>query len=188
MRSMMRVPVLLGSVALLLIAVAAVVFISGDTALGREDDPVVVDDGKQIESTTNISVEEAVTIALNHANGKVDDVDIKQRGSDVFYDIEVGDTDVLINATDGSVIRIDRDDDDDDDKRGDTSSGKASQFGNIISTDEAIAIARTVASGDVREIELDEDDGRLEYEIEIGNYDVEIDAHTGEILDVDHDD
>lgn len=186
MRSQLRVPILLGSAALLLIAVAAVIFVSEDTVLGRQSDPVVIDDGQVYEREASISIEEAISIALNHADGKVDDVDLKHRGGTLVYDIEIGDTDIVIDANDGTVIHIDHDDDDDD--RNGNAAGNTTSTADIISQDEAVSIARTVAEGDVRKIELDEDDGRLEYEIEIGNYDIEIDAVTGEILDVDHDD
>jgi len=69
-------------------------------------------------------------------------------------------------------------------------SNKSNQ--TIIGTEEAIRIAKTIADGKVEEVELDHDDGRHIYEIEIenGKYEVEIeiDAYTGEILDVEYDD
>lgn len=189
MRTLIRVPFLLGTVALLLIAVAAVVFVSGDTVMGQQQDNVVVDDGQTAVPEANVSVERAIQIALAHANGKVDDVDVERHGDDMVYKIEVGDTDVVIDAADGKVIKVEPDDDDHDhDQKQDTKRNNENQAAGIISPDDAIAIARTVADGTVYEVELDEDDGRLEYDVEIGAYDVEIDAHTGEILDIDHDD
>lgn len=60
-----------------------------------------------------------------------------------------------------------------------------------ISKAEAINIAYTVAKGTVIKTELDTDDGRTTYEIELrdGNieYDVEIDATTGKILTFEQD-
>lgn len=57
---------------------------------------------------------------------------------------------------------------------------------------EAIAIAMNKQSGHIEEAELDEDDGRLLYEIEIetanGEVEIDIDAVSGKILKVERDD
>ena len=63
---------------------------------------------------------------------------------------------------------------------------------SFISVEEAIEIALEEFSGKVEEAEFDEDDGRYLYEIEIENGDkeaeFEIDAVTGEIIDMEIDD
>ena len=60
-----------------------------------------------------------------------------------------------------------------------------------ISKSEAIKIANTVAKGTVVKVELDNDDNQYKYEIELrdGNieYDVEIDANSGQIIEFDQD-
>lgn len=62
---------------------------------------------------------------------------------------------------------------------------------NKLTAEEAIAVARQHASGTVKEVELDKDDGRLIYEIEMKDgkyeYDLDIDAYTGEVLDFEKD-
>lgn len=66
----------------------------------------------------------------------------------------------------------------------------------MLTKQQAIQIAQSKASGKVTEVELDDDDNRLVYEIEIRNgkmeYDFEIDAKTGAIIkyeeDLDDDD
>lgn len=59
----------------------------------------------------------------------------------------------------------------------------------LIGFERASAIALELAEGQVTYIELSEDDGRKEYEVEIRNeeheYDFEIDAVTGEVLEQD---
>jgi len=65
---------------------------------------------------------------------------------------------------------------------------------STISPDRAIEIALSQFSGQVEDVELDADDGRLIYEIEIessrGDAEIEIDAYTGEVIvaDIDLDD
>lgn len=64
----------------------------------------------------------------------------------------------------------------------------------LISRDEAvrIAISQTGPSARVTEVELDNDDGRIIYEVELEGgpyeYELEIDATTGNILDFEKDD
>lgn len=63
---------------------------------------------------------------------------------------------------------------------------------SVISRDQAINIALKQFSGRVEDVELDDDDGRLIYEIELENKrgdeaEIEIDAYTGAVLVVDID-
>ena len=57
----------------------------------------------------------------------------------------------------------------------------------MISSDQAKKIALNKVNGKIVEFELDEDDGRLIYEIEIKKdgreYNLEIDAYTGKIIE-----
>ena len=62
----------------------------------------------------------------------------------------------------------------------------------MISTKEAIKIAENKTGAKVDEIELDEDDGKTVYEIELitghTEYELTIDAFTGKILEMETDD
>lgn len=62
----------------------------------------------------------------------------------------------------------------------------------VISRDEAIEIALAQFSGEVDDVDLEEEDGRLIYEIEIERDDqeaeIEIDAYTGEVIVMEIDD
>src|SRR5699024_2021150 len=63
---------------------------------------------------------------------------------------------------------------------------QAEQKNTVISEQDARKIALKEFSGTIDDIELDEEDGRLIYEIEIEKgereAEIEIDAHTGEII------
>ncbi|RCW77193.1 PepSY domain-containing protein [Saliterribacillus persicus] len=78
-------------------------------------------------------------------------------------------------------------------KRDDTDDqGKTIDINTLISKEKAKEIALKEADGTITDIELDEDDGRMLYEIEMdtdtNEVDIEIDAYTGEILSISMDD
>jgi len=82
----------------------------------------------------------------------------------------------------------DDDNDDNDDQQDIVDSGVVSQEKRIISYDEARRIALSLTGGGtIASIELDHDDDKAEYEIEIINdgkaYDIEIDGYSGKVLD-----
>jgi uncharacterized membrane protein YkoI len=53
---------------------------------------------------------------------------------------------------------------------------------------QAIASAQTAASGALNELDLEHADGRLVFNVDVGDADVKVDAATGEVVRVDHDD
>ena len=69
-----------------------------------------------------------------------------------------------------------------------TTAGNQHPFEGVLSIEEAKQIALTEFEGKVTEIELDKDDGRLIYEVELkdGTHEaeIELDATTGEIIEV----
>lgn len=92
---------------------------------------------------------------------------------------------VMLAALGGFSCAVYADDDWDDDRR--------YRGGDIISVERAIDIAKDrVGGGRVEDVDLDSDDGRRYYEIEIERrgleYEVKVDARTGRVLEVDVDD
>ncbi len=78
--------------------------------------------------------------------------------------------------------------DDDDDDYGETEATLSIEdLNGVISPGEAAAIALTAATGDVEEIELENEAGRLVYEVELTTAEVTVDAQTGEVLAVEAD-
>jgi uncharacterized membrane protein YkoI len=57
-----------------------------------------------------------------------------------------------------------------------------------ITVEQAVAAAQAAATGDVGEVDLEEVDGRLVFNVDIGDHDVKIDAHDGSVVSVDSDD
>ncbi|MGG3309011.1 PepSY domain-containing protein [Paenibacillus lautus] len=143
-----------------------------------------------------IGMEKAEQLALAAANGKVESMDIDRKKGKLVYDVEIQqnnrDVDVWIDAYTGKSlgVRVDRDDDDDD---------RDNLPGNLIGAGKASAIAvKHVKGGTAVEVDLDQDDGRWVYDVEVktanGSSDVEVHAVSGKVIKAeyekydDHDD
>jgi uncharacterized membrane protein YkoI len=57
-----------------------------------------------------------------------------------------------------------------------------------ITEQQAIAAAQTAASGGLNEVDLEHAGGRLVFNVDVGDADVKVDAATGKVVRVDHDD
>ncbi len=57
-----------------------------------------------------------------------------------------------------------------------------------ISEQDAIAAAQSAASGPLNEIDLEDYEGSLVFNVDVGSYDVEVDAATGQVLATGQDD
>ena len=67
-----------------------------------------------------------------------------------------------------------------------------SKTSDLISREEAIQIAEKSVNGKAYSFEMDEDDGQIEYEIELktdrGEVEIEMNGRNGEIIEIDYDD
>ena len=145
---------------------------------------------EEVEKTKDIlSVEKVKEIALAEQDGHIDDIELDNEDGYSYYEVDVenGDAeyDIYIEAYTGEVLHVESDDHDDYDENNKT-------VENIISVEEAKKIAVERVGGKVIELELDEDDNRYEYEMELktdnGEVEMTIDAVTGEILEQEMDD
>lgn len=153
---------------------------------------------------TMINFGEAKKAALKAAGNKghIDDIDLEKYNNKAFYDVEIeqGDNDVTvyIDAYTGKTLDVftSNDDDDryDDDRYEDDDDRYESEaIASVkLSAADAEKIAKKqLSNSKVVQIELDEDDNRLQYEVEVVNSkyeaEVEIDANTGKVLSVDKD-
>jgi len=132
-----------------------------------------------------VSKEEAVKSVSEQVNGEVIKVE-KDLDDTLTYEMtmktENGYEDIEVDASNGEVIEREYDDDSDD-----------SYPAAKISLEEAEKIAlKKVANGTITDVELDRENGLLVYEIEVEKkwleYDLVIDANTGDVLHVGKDD
>ncbi|NYF23318.1 PepSY domain-containing protein [Sporosarcina sp. JAI121] len=134
-----------------------------------------------------LTIEEAEAIAVKSVDGKVTQIELDREKSGDIYEVEVKsdgvEYDLDIDAKTGNVLRTDSDDEFDDD---DSDDKVIVSDGKFITKEAAVKIAMKQAKGTATEVELDEDDGRVVYEIEIKDgkyeYDFDIDAISGEVL------
>lgn len=199
MRSRFRVRYIAAAGVVALVAgLALAAFTSNGTVLGytgfnhlTENRQLAVNFQQTLPGTSQtngqpaISPDEAVEIAQTAASGTVDSLDIEQRRGRVVYDIEVGETDVIVDATDGSIVRVETDHDDDDDWD-DTNNRQTPAPG--ISFGDAIRAAEEATGGTFDEVELDYERGQLIYDVDMGRNDVIVDATDGTVLSVHNDD
>ena len=149
----------------------------------------------RVAGTKLLTKDQVIAIAKKKAKGTVTEVELDSDDGRKHYDIEIKDGtyeyDFEIDAITGKILEFEKDRDDDAKKV--NKQATATKTNKVASTkkamltkDQAIAIAMKQATGTVTDFELDEDDGRKVYEIEIENgtyeYEFEIDAFTGKVL------
>lgn len=162
---------------MLIPAVAGVLAIGG-VALAEDSVPSV---SKQAEKM--ISLQEAKQVATEKVKGGiVTEIELDEDDGRYHFDVDLKDGkyeyDLEVDAFTGEIIKFEKEAD---------KNHKQVKSGKLLTKEEAIAIAKKRASGTVQEIELDEDDGRKEYDIEMRDgefkYEFELDAVTGEFLE-----
>ena len=139
----------------------------------------------QVTGAKLLTKEQAIAIATKKAKGTVTKAKLDDDDGRKHYDIEIKDGtyeyDFEIDAITGEILEFDKERDDDEKKNNQATNGT-----KLLTKDQVIAIAMKRAKGIVTDIELDTDDGRKIYEIEIEDgtyeYDFEIDAVSGEVL------
>ncbi|MGL4791098.1 MAG: PepSY domain-containing protein [Anaerotignaceae bacterium] len=156
-----------------------------------------------VQASPNISLNEAKTAALKHANLTNDQVTFVKTASYEKQGIYLYDLEFLnnttkysyeINKTNGNIISYytkdlynhsnDHDDDDDYYKMPDTSKFITDEKAQTIALEHSGVSATSISK---IKCKLDEDDGMYVYEIEFKknntDYEYEIDAYTGKLLD-----
>lgn len=130
-----------------------------------------------------VSKEEAIKGVSEQLNGEVTKVERDLDDTSLTYEMTVktenGYEDVEMNASNGQLIEQEYDDDDDDTRYSEAK----------VSLEEAEKIAlKEVANGTITDVELDMENGLLVYEMEVEKnwleYDLVIDANTGDVLHV----
>ncbi len=98
-------------------------FALGGAALARGGGdpapPGTLDDGGALLPKAGLSVEQAVAAAKSAASGKIGEVDLEYAGSTLVFNVDVGTSDVKVDAAEGSLVAVDSDDENDSENEGD---------------------------------------------------------------------
>lgn len=149
------------------------------------------------KQTTTIEEAKAKDIALQKTDGG-DITNIQLAVDDGVKQYEVDITkgnkeyDVDIDSSSGKIIEFDEDQKDDEDEK-EEKEENLQNASPAISLDQAIKTALKSAKGTVNETDLDQENNRLVYEIEIDTADqreatVSVDAKNGDVISVEIDD
>ncbi|MFA1822588.1 PepSY domain-containing protein [Virgibacillus oceani] len=137
-----------------------------------------------------LSIEQVKEIALNEFPGVIKELELDKDDGRLEYEIEIKnenreEAELDIDAHTGEILKMDL-------ELKPNSTGSKQLPEDILSVAEISEIALNEFSGRLKEIELDTDDGHLIYEVEIKNKgkeaEMDIDARTGEIFEIEIDD
>jgi len=179
-----------------IIAIPALLIAIGGGAVFAQSDLFV-----QAVNNPSISAGEAKKIALKQLDGEIIGFEFDADDRTPHYEIDIlkdnGKIEVKVDADTGKAVVTERENirtiktENPVKTDGTVKATDSANNSSVITEEQAIEIAQAKAKGTVTDIELDEDDNRLIYEIEIRNgkmeYDFEIDAKTGDIIKYEED-
>ncbi|MDQ0270854.1 PepSY domain-containing protein [Cytobacillus purgationiresistens] len=171
---------------------AAGVILGGAAAVGATGQDSKVNTPKANDHKELITMDKVKEIALKKQAGEIESIELESHLGTEYYDVEIEngkiDYDIHIDAMTGKVLSVKEDHDGDYDDVGETGSLSSK---DLLPEQEALKIAEKAVNGKVVEMKLDKDDGLAVYEFELktdrGEAEVEINAVTGEVLDLEND-
>ena len=147
----------------------------------------------ELAKQAQITEQEATKIALEKVPGTVNEVELENEDGLIVYEFEIvgedgSEQDLDVDAKTGEIVKVEADDDENDDF---SQADLAKQA--KITKDEASENALEQVPGTVTEVELDDENGLVVYDVEINAEDgtqqsVEVDAKTGKIVNVELED
>ena len=85
-----------------------------DADEGEDDDAQApsgtLDDGKELLPHAGITIEAAIAAAQSAATGPVGEVDLEHANGRLVFNVDIGDKDVKVDASDGSIVSADSND------------------------------------------------------------------------------
>jgi uncharacterized membrane protein YkoI len=69
-----------------------------------------LDDGKELLPRAGITIDEAIATAQTAASGQIDEIDLEYYQGRLVFNVDVGNTDVKVDASNGTVVTVEVDD------------------------------------------------------------------------------
>jgi uncharacterized membrane protein YkoI len=69
-----------------------------------------LDDGKDLLPQAKVTEQQAIAAAQGAATGALNEVDLEHRAGTLVFNVDVGSSDVKVDATTGKVVAVDHDD------------------------------------------------------------------------------
>jgi len=189
---------------ILIPALAATIIAGGGFSIANaaksQDKPTTevieeMDDQSQAElaKQAKITEEAATKTALEKVPGTVNEVELENEDGTIVYGIEIvaedgSQQDVKIDAQTGEIVKVEADDEEDGEENDAANQAELAKQAKI--TEEAATkTALEKVPGTVNEVELENEEGPIVYDIEIIAQDgskqsVKVDAQTGKIVKV----
>ena len=83
---------------------------AGSSGAGGSQPASRLDDGKQYLSEAKISEQEAIAAGQSRASGPLNEVDLEHAGGKLVWNVDVGGSDVKVDAASGDVVSVAGDD------------------------------------------------------------------------------
>lgn len=127
---------------------------------------------------------EAVTVAKERFDGLLESVSYDEDDGVYHYEVQLEskteEYEVKLNAENLTVIEEERESDN---NERDYKKLEAANKEEIITFEKAVSLAKESVNGEIDEWEFDVDD--FKYEFEIGDYEIKINAKTGDVVEID---
>jgi uncharacterized membrane protein YkoI len=102
--------IIVAAIAVLLVLAGATFAFGGPRGLiwddGHYAKPGSLDDGKELRSQTKVTLARAVAAARQAQSGQLGQVDLEHFGGRIVYSVDVGESEVKVDAADGSIAGI----------------------------------------------------------------------------------
>ena len=159
--------------------------------------PGALTEGADLLDQSSISLDEAIQAAQHATDGDLGPVELEETDGLLAFSVEIGEQLVVVNAADGSVIRVEpgdtesdngagcADDEGEDDANatpGELVDGQDLVAEATITVEQAVTIAQGVGSGETGAVSLEYQGSDLVYTVDIGGQEITVDATTGAVL------
>ncbi len=141
-------------------------------ATPKNDD--VAAESYELDQVAPITLLQAIQTAEALAGGRAVEAELDWENGLFVYEVEIGNQEIVIDANTGEIIATEQEDEVADNP----------QPSVTMTLQEAVQIAESVADAQAHSAELEEEDDRLVYAIEIGNQEFHIDPDEGTILHI----